>query len=147
MEEMLEKLDDPHLVRIITNRLFDFRRQCKCLREHVVQHDRAFAIEMLHLCKHKSLEKMAMWSDKMPHGVYSHWQCCLIAIYRNTLDIFWDFPTKRQVQVARLNPSNDIADSDETSHNGGICTSFGADPDCRPEPEIPWDNRGWQPDE
>jgi ribonuclease HI len=26
------------------------------------------------------------------------------------------------------------------------CTSFGADPDCRPEPKRPWDNRGWTPD-
>ena len=27
-----------------------------------------------------------------------------------------------------------------------ISSSFGADPDCRPEPVVPWDNRGWQPD-
>lgn len=27
----------------------------------------------------------------------------------------------------------------------GKCNSFGADPDCRPEPKFPWDNRGWQP--
>lgn len=25
------------------------------------------------------------------------------------------------------------------------CSSFGADPDCRPEPKRPWDNRGWTP--
>ena len=103
LEAILEKLNDRYVTHAVMHRLQDFRCVCQSLQKYVVEHDRAFALSLLSLCKHDALAKMALRKDKLPHDVYTHWLTCLIAIYRNTILEFKQYPTKRQVQNARIN--------------------------------------------
>ena len=102
LESILKRINDSHVTNVVTRLLHDFRIQCKSLRELVVEHDRAFAIDLLELCKHHALEVIKKRGDIYSSELISHWQCCLVARYRDTIKQFKEFPTKRQMQNARI---------------------------------------------
>jgi len=79
--EMLGKLNDPKITKVVTSRLHNFKRGCTAILK---TDDKKIAKTLLALWKKDALEKMKSRQD-IPQEMMSFWNNCLIIEYRHAL--------------------------------------------------------------
>ena len=81
--DILGKLDNPKITKVVTRRLFDFKHGCKVIAS-IDPTEREMAETLLSLWKESNLTKARERQD-IPAEVASYWHNCLITEYRNAL--------------------------------------------------------------
>jgi argininosuccinate lyase len=85
LEDILEKLNNPKITKVVTRRLHEFRSRCDSLAKFLAPYDKPLAKELLKLLRREAIAKTCLRRTDMPDCCFTHWQSCLVAIYRNTL--------------------------------------------------------------
>lgn len=89
LEEILERLNDRKITKVVTSRIHDFRRGLVQLRNWA-NTDPCFAQEMLELWKHDTLRKIEERRAFVGEECYTFWRNCIIMEYRQTCNTIRD---------------------------------------------------------
>lgn len=82
LNDMLIKCGDEKIVGRVTSIYHRCNKQLKLLTKYVKDQDLKFYSQMLNLTRKSAMEMVESVRGDVPHDIYTHLRCCVVALYR-----------------------------------------------------------------